>query len=157
MGTSGSGVPVFVASLVLALSLSALASDKHNLQAIISQQQQLRRDLGAGGTTGLTPRQVKVVRKAQDEVFALVEGKSSLVELDIEQKVRLENALERINAEIKGTRLSSEEKQVCWRERKSGTKLMVTRCGTQAEIDAAREGARAWMEKPKICVPPGCG
>lgn len=155
MRTSRSWSIALLASLLLTASFSALASG--NLQAILSQQQQLRAKLDAAGTTGLTPRQVKAVRNAQAEVFALTQGKPSLDDMNIEEKVRLENALERINAEISGTRLSSEEKQVCWRERKSGSKLIVTRCGSQAEIDQAREGARAWMEKPKICVPPGCG
>jgi hypothetical protein len=146
---------VILPCLLLSASLSAGASE--SLKTILAQQQQLRTTLESDRTTGLTPRQLKVVRNAQADVFALTKGKSTLEEMNIEDKVRLENALERINAEIKGTRLSSEEKQVCWRERKSGSKLMVTRCGTQAEIDQAREGARAWMEKPKICVPPGCG
>lgn len=146
---------VILLCLLLSASFSVGASD--SLKTILAQQQQLRATLESGDTTGLTPRQIKVVRNAQADVFALTKGKSTLEEMNIEEKVRLENALERINAEIRGTRLSSEEKQVCWRERKSGSKLMVTRCGTQAEIDQAREGARAWMEKPRICVPPGCG
>ena len=39
----------------------------------------------------------------------------------------------------------------------SGSKLQATRCGTQQEIDEAREGARGFMLKPKICSGPGCG
>ena len=56
-----------------------------------------------------------------------------------------------------GTRVAQENRDVCWTEAKSGSKLKVTRCGTQEEIDEARRGARAWMEKPKICSGPGCG
>jgi hypothetical protein len=39
----------------------------------------------------------------------------------------------------------------------SGTGLKKTRCGTKAEMREAREGARDFMEKPRVCVPPGCG
>jgi hypothetical protein len=69
----------------------------------------------------------------------------------------MENALERINAEVKNNRAASDDQNVCWRERASGSKMKTTRCGTKAEMREAREGARDYMEKPKACVPPGCG
>lgn len=127
------------------------------LRVIVDEQTALARDLASGNTRGMTPRQVLIVRGAQKEVFAAIDGRSSLAELSIDEKVKLENALERINAQVVGTRAASESQDVCWREAKSGSKLMVTRCGTQEERDEARRGARAWMDKPKVCVPPGCG
>jgi hypothetical protein len=133
------------------------AAEVDPLQRIREQQTTLQTALDSRQAEALTPRQVKVIRKAQGEVFALIEGKSRLDELAIDDQVRLENALERINAEVKGTRLAGEEKTVCWRERPSGSMIEVTRCGTQEEIDEARRGARAFMERPRVCVPPGCG
>ena len=148
----------FALAMLLGLApASAVASDQDTLQIVRAQQTALRTELDSGKVEGLTPRQLKSIRKAQLEVFALIEGKARIEALTIDDKVRLENALERINAEIKGTRLAGEEQQVCWRERASGTKMRVTRCGTQEEVDQAREGARAWMAKPKICSGPGCG
>lgn len=145
-------------ALLLAVAIGpVVAADQDSLQIVRAQQTALRAELDSGKLEGLTPRQLKSVRKAQLEVFALIEGKARIDALTIDDKVRLENALERINAEIKGTRLAGEERQVCWRERTSGTKMKVTRCGTQEEVDQAREGARAWMAKPKICSGPGCG
>lgn len=128
-----------------------------SLQQVREQQTALRAELDAGKTQGLTPRQVKAIRKAQEQVFALIEGKQQLDMLTIDEKVSLENALERINAQVRGTRLAGEDQQVCWRERTTGSMVEVTRCGTREEIDEARRGARAFMEKPRVCIPPGCG
>lgn len=147
-------------ALVIALSVATLAlanegSDK--LSRIVEQQRALRGDLDSGKAEGMTARQVRVIRASQDEVFSLAQGKSSLDELNIEERTQLENALERINANFVGTRQAQEGQEVCWSEAKTGSKMKVTRCGTQEERDLAREGARAWMAKPKICIPPGCG
>lgn len=129
------------------------------LAVIVEQQRGLRGDLDAGAIAGLTPRQVQQVRKAQAEVFALAEGKATLDALSIDEKVRLENALERINAIVVDARGGGGEanRNVCWRERTTGTAMMTTRCGTVAEKEQAREGARGFLERPRVCVPPGCG
>lgn len=134
---------------------SAAAQDtpatQDGLQKILTQQQQLQRDLDAGKTEGMTTRQVNAIRKAQKDVFAVTEGKTQLDALSMEEKVRLENALERINAEVKNTRAGRDGQQVCWREKQSGTTINVTRCGTEAEKREAREGARDFLERPKVC------
>lgn len=133
------------------------ATEGDGLQRILEQQKVLQTDLEDGGIEGLTPRQNTLVRKAQAEVFAVTEGKHRIDELSMDEKIRLENALERINAQIVNTRAASDEQNVCWRERVSGTAVKKTRCGTQAEMREAREGARDFLEEAKICVPPGCG
>ena len=133
------------------------ATEGDGLQRILEQQKVLQTDLEDGGIEGLTPRQNTLVRKAQAEVFAVAEGKHRMAELSMDEKIRLENALERINAQIVNTRAASDEQNVCWRERVSGTTVKKTRCGTQAEMREAREGARDFLEEAKICVPPGCG
>jgi hypothetical protein len=148
----------FIAVLLgMLVATSTLAQESDRLAVILDQQRDLQKQIDAGNLRNLTPRQANVIRKAQKEVFAVIEGKATLDSLSIEEKIRLDNALEQINAQVKGGRVASEEQDVCWRERKSGSNLKVTRCGTQAERDQARQGARDWMEKPKVCVPPGCG
>lgn len=143
-------------TIALASPFAAIAQDDaspppQKLDRILAQQQDLKRDLDAGKTDGLTTRQVNAIRKAQVDVFAVTEGKTSLDQLSMDDKVRLENALERINAEVKNTRAGHDEKQVCWRERTSGTTMKVTRCGTEAEKREAREGARDFLDRPKVC------
>ena len=145
-----------VALLVLAPMAAIAVGTNTSLQVLVAQQIALRDEL-ARGPQGLTPRQVSIMRKAQDEFFRLVDGKTTLDQLAIDDKVRVENALERINAQLVNTNAARANQEVCWRERMVGSKMQVTRCGSQQEIDQAREGARGFMEKPKICVPPGCG
>ena len=141
--------------LLVGLAASAAAQEQpaaqDGLQQILTQQQGLKRDLDAGKTEGLTTRQLNAIRKAQTDVFAVTQGKDRLDQLSMDEKVRLENALERINAEVKNTRAGQDSKQTCWREKVSGTKVNVTRCGTEAEIREAREGARDFLERPKTC------
>jgi len=147
---------LMVALLVLAPMASAANQESSSLQMMVEQQVALRAEL-AQGPQDLTPRQVGIMRKAQDEFFRIVEGKTTMDQLAIDEKVQLENALERINAQLVGTNAARANQEVCWRERTVGSKMQVTRCGTQQEIDEAREGARGFLDKPKICVPPGCG
>lgn len=135
----------------LAQAVPAAESGEDGLQLILKQQAGLKADLEDGGIAGLTPRQNTIVRKAQNEVFTVTEGKSRLADLSIDEKIRLENALERINAEVKNTKTASDDQNVCWRERVSGTGMNKTRCGTKAEMREAREGARDFLERPKVC------
>lgn len=149
------GVSLALACGTVALHVSA-AEQGDKLAVILEQQLSLKASIDAG-TSGLSPRQVRMIRKEQESVFAVAGSNTRFDQLNIQEQIQLENALERINANVVGTRVAQENKDVCWTEAKTGSKLKVTRCGTQEEIDDARRGARAWMEKPKICVPPGCG
>lgn len=137
--------------LVSSFALAAPADEEDLLQKVLQQQHGLQADLDSGMITGLTTRQVNIVRKAQKEVFAVTESKSRLDQLSMEEKIRLENALERINAEVVNTGSGQDNRQMCWREAKVGTAVKSTRCGTVAEMRAAREGARDFMERPRVC------
>ena len=145
----------FALVLALAMPFAATAQETDEpvdkFAQIVAQQQALKRDLDAGDNDGMTTRQVNAIRKAQADVFAVTEGKTSLDQLSMDDKVRLENALERINAEVKNTRAGRDDKQVCWRERTSGSNTKVTRCGTEAEMREARDGARDFLERPRVC------
>lgn len=141
--------------ILSAASWAACAADRPlsgdtSLPQLVEQQRALKAQLDAG-TSGLTPRQVKQVRKAQDEFFSIADGKDTLDQLSIDEKIRIENALELINAEVVDTRTASDDQNVCWREKASGTHLKVTRCGTKAEMREAREGARDYLDRPKAC------
>jgi beta-lactam-binding protein with PASTA domain len=103
----------FAFSAAVLAQVAPTAGDEDGLQMIVKQQKALKADLEDGGIEGLTPRQNTIVRKAQIEVFAVSEGKSRLDELSMDEKIRLENALERINAEIVNTRAASNNQNVC--------------------------------------------
>jgi hypothetical protein len=151
------------AALMIALaicSFAAMARKPVDLTRIIEQQRAIAVQIQSPETTGLEPHQIEAVREAQVDVFAAIGDKRELSELTADEQVSLKNGLEKIDAAMKGTRLAELNREKCWREQKLGTKLKVTRCATQLEIDQLREGARAWYEKSDICVPgPGasCG
>lgn len=131
------------------------AADK--LADIRTQQQQLKGQLEAGELSHLTKRQQNAIGRAQTEVFAIIEGRNSLDELNIADKVRLENALESINANFVGTDAAGGGQLVCKRVALTGTGMKTTRCAPQAEWDQVRETSRDSLEKRHVCEPPGCG
>lgn len=141
-----------IATLLLA-AVSAFAQDVPKLDQILTQQTRLRADLDAGKVT-LTPRAAQQVRKDQDIVFELIKKKPTLDAMNIQERVTLDNALERINTAVQGTRVASEKQDVCRYQRVTGSKEKQLVCGTQDDRDHAREGARAYLEKTRICQPP---
>ncbi len=135
----------------------AIAGEAINtLKQIRVQQTELKRQLDAG-ELALTPRQANALRKSQAEAFDIMQGAQSLEDLDMNKRVRLENALERINAVVVGTSAASSGKQVCKRVPLTGTSMKTTRCATQAEWDQLRETSRDALERRSVCEPPGCG
>ena len=146
-----------LAIVCLAFGAPAAIAAEDSLLRILEQQAELKRQLDAGELAQLTPRQTNAIRKAQAEVTELTHGASTLDDLDIQRKVRLENALERINANFVGSRAAQGDKQVCKRVPVTGSAMKTTRCAPQAEWDQLREASRSSLEKTRVCVPPGCG
>jgi len=147
---------LLVLCAALAMTTAMAQPSATALKPIIDQQTALRAEL-AKGIEGITPRQARIIDKAQAEFFAIVKGRQSLDELGIEEKIRVENALETINAQFASTPFAADDQQVCWREVKVGSKMMVTRCASKKELEDGTQEARAAFNRPRICVPPGCG
>lgn len=154
MDAKATAVTVLIAIGLWATS-PAVAAEPERLAQIVDQQRELQQDLDS--IEGLTTRQRNAIRKMQAQVFALTDGKASLDDMTVDEKVKLENALERINAELVNTRTARDAQNKCHIEKKTGSARDVVRCGSQDERDQIRQGARAWMERPKICSGPGCG
>jgi hypothetical protein len=144
-----------LAGLSGGIAMAQEAADK--LSDIRTQQQELKGQLEAGELSHLTKRQQNAIGRAQSDVFAIIEGRQTLDELNIAEKVRLENALERINANFVGTNAAGRDQLVCKRVALSGTGMKTTRCAPQAEWDQVRETSRGSLEKRWVCTPPGCG
>jgi len=144
-----------LAGLTGGMATAQEAVDK--LADIRTQQQELKGQLEAGELSHLTKRQQNAIGRAQTDVFAIIDGKQSLDELNISEKVRLENALESINANFVGSNAAGRDQLVCKRVALSGTGMKTTRCAPQAEWDQVRETSRGSLEKRWVCTPPGCG
>lgn len=140
-------------AFLMAAAGAAGAQAAPKVEQIRAQQTQLRADLDAGKLS-LSPRVAAQVRRDQDIVFELLQRKPTLEAMNIQERVNLDNALERINTSVQGTRAASEKQDVCRYQRVTGSKEKRMVCGTQDDRDHAREGARAFLEKPRICMPP---
>lgn len=145
---------LLVVLLFAALGHSVAAESPETLVAILNQQRALEADLAAD-TVGLTPRQLGVVRNAQAEILKLTEGKTSMEQLNIEEKIRLDMALERINTQIEGGDLNHTargKEDVCKRVKRTGESMKSTMCATQAEWDQMRAAGRELLERPRVCA-----
>ena len=147
-------------TLVLLLAHMPLsAKETTDLRPIIDEQRALADTLSNNSKTlGLSPEQIDSIRRAQMDVFDAAGNHTQLSDLEDRDQMRLKNALATISAAMQNTRNAAEERDVCWREKKMGSNITVTRCATQEEMRRVREGARDWKEKPGVCGEgnPGC-
>jgi len=113
-----------------------------SVSEILQVQRALRARLEAprGEYSRFDSNSIHKMEIAQDKVFRMLNGVSSLDQLNAEQKTDLSNSLD----EVKATLLANESnRMICHRERKTGTNLVALRCETVAQRDAnARESDR---------------
>lgn len=140
----------------IALSSAALASERATLPQIVEQQSALAANIAAGRTKDMKPKNVAIIKKAQQQVFALTDGKTDLTQLTPTERLELKNALEEINAAMAGTLRAQELKDVCWREQILGSRVTKMRCATKEELRIAREGARGYYDRPHTCAGGSC-
>jgi len=83
---------------------------------------------------------IRKMERAQDRVFEMLSGVSSLDQLNPEQKIDLSNALD----EVKAVLLANEDQRViCHMERRTGSNMMQRRCETVEQREAnARDADR---------------
>lgn len=85
------------------------------------------------------------MERAQDNVFAMLRGVTSIDQLNPDQRTALSNSLD----EIKAILLANDgNRQVCHRERRTGSNLIELRCETVADREAhARDSAEAMRQQ----------
>ena len=86
---------------------------------------------------------IRKMEHAQDKVFHMLAGVTSLDQLNADQKIDVSNSLDEVKAVLlanEGTRL------ICHRERKTGTNLVERRCETVASRDARTHEANLMMQ-----------
>ncbi len=145
-----------VLCLLLAMATAAIAQPGDKLTQIREQQKVLTEEVDAG-ILKLKPREAALLRKDQARVGALIDGRATLDDLNIDERVQLDNALERINALVVATRQAGENRDECRVERPTGSKLKKLDCMSAGDRQNHRDGARAYMEKPRVCGGPNCG
>lgn len=147
---------ILSAALACGVAGSALAGDKsaaagaadqpQTVSEILTFQRGLRERLDKpyGEYSRFKESDLVRMKRAQDKVFSMLQGVSSLDQLSPEQKTDLSNALD----EVKATLLANEgNRQICHRERKTGSNMIELRCETVADREAhARDSREAMRE-----------
>ncbi len=142
--------PAAVAALLLLFigSPAVEASDAiradQSVDEIVIQQQQIQADAKAGknGWETISPEQKSELASKQQRIFALLEGKHTVADLYPSDQVELANALEWIKALATN---AEDERQVCTRERTTGSNRTTTTCSTVGEIRRRREASKDAM------------
>ena len=143
------------ATVALPLAAQPEASETR-VGMILEQQHGIRDQMDrSNGTYARLDRSAKDrIRDQQDAVFALLDGVVSIEELAPTKQVTVFNALEDIKRVITDNR---DAHQQCWRERRTGSSLPLTRCATVAERERLMSDAQAWKSDVGVCIPQGAG
>lgn len=148
---------VLLAGALLALSaaLPALAQpvDGPSLDAIRSQQAEIRADAraGRGVYENLSEYQRNQLLAKQDAVLRLIEGKQSAADLGEPQRMELFNQLEAIEALVNQ---AEDQRMVCRRVATIGSNRKERVCKTVAQRREEMRGAQEMLNRRSNCT--GC-
>ena len=152
---------VLIASAMLAIAIAGTAraatpAPTQSVQEILRVQHALRDKLSSSHSelSGLNRDAVSQMEHAQDQIFRMLEGVTSLDQLNAGQKVELFNALE----QIKATMLANDgDRKICHHERKIGSNMIQLRCETVSERAARTEDANRFMSHDRLNTAPSNG
>ena len=142
--------PLAVAALLALCAAPVLAVTDDGVDdtvpEILHTQHELRAkfDNPNGEYSRFSADDLNTMRRAQDKIFRMLDGVTSLDQLNADQKVELSNALDQVKATLtnnKGSRL------ICYRERKIGTNLVEKRCETVEEREARARDSQEQMRE----------
>ena len=142
---------VLIASAMLLVAIGGTAGAEtatqtptQSVQEILQLQHALRDKLSAphGELSGLNRDAVSQMESAQDKIFRMLQGVTSLDQLNGEQKVELFNAQE----QIKATMLANAgDRKICHHERKTGSNMIQVRCETVSDREKNQQESRKFM------------
>ena len=116
------------------------------VDAIVDQQNRIRADIKAScnGWDGLSQDKRDEVLKDQDRLFALLQGKQVIGDLQPDRQVEAANLLESIKAVAMN---AEDERMICTRERKMGSNFTQRVCRTVGQLRREREAARDGLRR----------
>ena len=133
----------FVFGLLLAPMLAFAGSDKPlDLDKVVEQQQQIRKDVLASGGKyrGISSGDQAELLRRQDKLFRMFDGKETADDLTQEQRMSAFNDLEWIEAAL--NKREDGDRLVCTRERTVGSNRVTRVCRTKEQLEFEREQAR---------------
>ena len=119
----------------------------------LDYQRDLRDDLGSRKFRHIRANERKQLIEAQDTIFALLQGKRSVDELDHEDQVKLYNAQGLVAAIITDAEL---DRPICRREKRVGTNRSETVCTTKRSLAAQKGEVERIFKGPRNCGGPDC-
>jgi phosphoenolpyruvate carboxylase len=145
--------PMLQLSLLAALSIACILPFAHAQSAllthqrvadIVAQQQQLRSKVQRekSGWDAIPKDKRDELLTRQQRLLDLLSGKDTVGDLSPPDQVEVANTLEWINALANN---AEDERQVCRRERKTGSHQVTTICQTVADMNAQRERTKETM------------
>ena len=140
------GFKVLVLFLALAMPMLASADNGElKFDDIRTQQAEIRAGVVArtGRYKDIPPSERTELMTRQNEVLALIEGKSGPSELNPDQRTKVFNHLEWIEAAINK---SADERLICERRATIGSNRKERVCRTEAQMREDRERARKQMD-----------
>ena len=121
------------------------AAAPQSVAEILQFQHALREKLEkpSGEYSRFDATSIRKMEQAQDKIFHMLAGVTSLDQLNMEQKIDVSNSLD----EVKAVLLANESnRMICHRERKTGSNLVERRCETVASRDARTHEANLMMQ-----------
>jgi hypothetical protein len=134
-------------ALCAGTTFAAEPTQPQTVSEILQFQHALREkiDKPSGEYSRFDEGQIARMKRAQDNVFRMLSRVNSLDDLNENQKIEVSNSLD----EIKAILLANDgNRQVCHRERRTGSNLIELRCETVADREAhARDSAEAMRQQ----------
>lgn len=139
---------LIVATLLALLTLPGMADAKKvtvlDAETFRASKEKIESDIDTPGVyPHLDDEQRAEVRASLEKIMAVLEEHGASDKLDGLQKVELVNNQEIVNQILTNRPVSS--RHVCRYERPTGTRRMMVRCQTLAEIEQTREAAKGAM------------
>ena len=119
-----------------------------DIAKFLDYQRDLRDDLDTRKFDHLRAASRQQLMKAQDEVFALLEGRRSVEELSHAEQIELYNAQHLIAGIITDAEL---DRPICKREKRVGSNRAETVCTTKRARDEHKNEVQRNMRAPKTC------
>ena len=148
---------VLVVALLSGSWLPAMAfNGPVQVEAIVADQTRLRAEIQSptGRFSEMPAFKRNNILEKQAQLLSLLDGKATIAELSPDEHTLLSNQLEFIET---GLTNREDERIVCERVRKTGSKMVSKVCKSVAQINAEREAAVQQMRSPQgICNSPVC-
>ena len=131
----------FFASLSVAAAKEVKTTIKPDPASFGAQRAEIENSFRTDAYSELTRTQREQVTEALDRIEALLRGVRAVSELEEKQRIQLFNDQDYVNTTL--TKARADSRTICRRETRVGSHRPTTRCNTVAEIRRERESSQS--------------